>query len=431
MLIIGICSAETYDLDQVIRTGLENVLDYKLELLNSKYSEQQMTQSIIDLFPSLSASYSYDFSGEKSFFDMPRKTTSMTTESVDSVWVSRRSGTIDAASFGYSISKSISLNDQAIFGYLTSKNDLKQSKISEVQKKKDVVYTILSKYLNVVEGQNALRIRQENLNLEEKVFQETKMLFETDRKTSLDLKQAEISLINAKISLTDQFNSYRKLREDLLHYVGLPVDSVYFSDPQVEIKTSAPEYNLSNSMKISELELKNRKLTTLQNSLSIIPSLSLSYHFSESEDYEQINDFLGLNMKDGGFSVGLSLSYNFTDSYRDITNNIYTKNILKHAEKQFKYDREQERIEYEQLLKDWKNLKHTYELSTERLKLAEENFNMSQEKYNLGMLSMIDLDNAKITLLNAKLSHNSTYYSLIKKYEELNLHVSGLLLGKY
>lgn len=82
-------------------------------------------------------------------------------------------------------------------------------------------------------------------------------------------------------------------------------------------------------------------------------------------------------------------------------------------------------------MEDWQNLKNTYELSTDRLKLAEENFNMSQEKYNLGMLSMIDLDNAKITLLNARLSHNSTYFSLIQKYEELNLHVSGLLLGKY
>ena len=412
VLIVGICSAETYDLDQVIRIGLDNVLDYKLELINSKYSKQQMTQSVIDLFPSVSASYNYSFGDEKKFFGMPGETG-------------------DAASLGYSVSKSFSLNDQSIFGYLTSKNDLKQSKISETLKKKDVVYSILSRYLNVVESQNALKIREENLKLEEKVFQETKILFDTDRKTSLDLKQAEISLINAKISLTEQFNSYRKLREDLLHYVGLPVDSVYFSDPQVEIKNTAPEYNESINMKISELELKNRKLNTLQNSLSIVPSISLSYNYNENAAYENVNDFLGLNLKDGEFSVGFGISYNFTDSYRDITNNIYTKNTLKHAEKQFEYDREQERIEYDQLLKDWQNLKHTYDLSTERLKLAEDNFKMSQEKYNLGMLSMIDLDNAKITLLDAKLSHNSTYFSLVQKYEELNLHVSGLILGKY
>lgn len=322
VLIIGICTAETYDLDQIIRIGLDNVLDYKLELLNSKYSEQQMTQSVIDLFPSVSASYSYAYSGRESFFDLPRNTVKDNTMDV-----------IDDARLSYSISKTFSLNDQSIFGYMTSKNDLKQSKISETQKKKDVVYSILSKYLTVVEGQNALKIRQENLKLEQKVFQETKMLFDTDRKTSLDLKQAEISLINAKISLNEQVNSYRKQREDLLHYIGLPVDSVYFSDPEVEIKTSAPDYTESNNMKMSELQLKNRKLTTLQNSLSIIPSLSLSYNFSESADYEQINDFMGLNIKDGGFSIGLSLSYNFTDSYKDITNNIYTKNTLKHAEK--------------------------------------------------------------------------------------------------
>ena len=395
--------AEEYNLEDLVNIGLEKSVDMQAANISYENSASATRMSWFDLLPSLSASVS-------------------TTKSLipKSDWVKNS---------GISLNKSLISGNPEYLSIKKSLINLQKSKLSRQNNRKKIVYNIVSKYLAVLEARRKLEIKKQNLVLQEKIFKQIKIQYESGEKSLLDLKQSKLTLLNNRISLKEAENTLSEVRADLFSYLNLEDKNYPLREVALEIDSTEVEFQENLELKMQRKDLAKEKISLLQQKLNFFPTISLQYDYGYTKGFSAgLTEF---DKYDKSESISLNASYSIfnladtREAYRQAKRNYRLSEIyLAEKEKNLK-------LQITNLDKDISTLRQTYKLYKERKNLAEENLQMAQSQYKLGIISLLDLEKSKLDFQNAQLSFTEQHYNLLRKQEERNNLLSKKILKRW
>lgn len=403
LLIATLAAAETFTIHKVIGIGLDNSYDIINQTYSMKRTKQSLYSSILDLLPNVNYSIS--------------QTETNTTTS--------KSGNI-------SISETIYSDDYRYFNITNGLSSLRKSKIDLEITRRNLIYNIISSYLNVLKKEKLYDVSKMALKIAKMNFEETKTLRSYGKVAELDMRQAEIDLSRAQIDSLSSFYDFENSKRDLCFLLNLEYDKSFsFSEVDYEIKDGEEmTFEESNNLTIKSYKerVKQSKNDYIKNWLEFIPTLSFSV--SKNLDWEKggIFDF---DAKSSPMQYTLALSYPLLNPLTNLPSNKSSHYSLKQSQLLYEYKRREERQDFEQALTNFTQLKQSYELSKKQEKLSEMHFNLVNEKYRLGQADLTELENARQERFQSMSDRISQYYNLILAQESLHLIMNKKLLNTY
>lgn len=396
-------SAETkYDLYDLIELGLKQSIPHQTGILQNKNVYSSLLSSYLDFLPSATVSTSRHYSD------------------------------IDSKSAGFVLSKTVSLNEPTYFNWRRANIDWLNAQLDHQENRKTTAFEIFSLYIRVLENQKRMKIQEKNLQIQEKIYQQIELLYNQQQRALIDLKSSEIALINAQISLENADIQYQQARENLFLYLNVEDLGYSFQEPAIEITEDDFQYTKPIDLLQSENNLKRSSISLLQTRLDFLPSLSLSYSYNYRYTGDVDDDRLfDLDLYDDSYTISLTASYslfNFIEHRQVYHRN---KRNLRIQKMNYDYLTNTKEKRFEQLTREWENEKRIYDLAERRYEIAEETLQMAQERFNLGLLSLLELDQATGDYLQAEIDLSSRYYQLLIKQEEINLFLARKILDRW
>lgn len=256
-------------------------------------------------------------------------------------------------------------------------------------------------YFNAVATRELVRVELDRLSRQEDQLRFVEQQLELGRATRSDLLRSQVDLNNAKVALLNAENSAQNARYALAEAVGLMVPL----EPETTEMDAAPfTWDMGELMAmgmagapglVSARAQAEADLTAVASAKSAyLPSLRFNggWAWSNSEFPPQ----------NRSWSLSLSGSY-------PLFNGFSRENQLYTAKARADISRSAERAEELQLRKDIDGAYGTTMaaqasrgLAEQTVELSREDLRVSQERYRLGLATILDLQSAQITLLQAE-----------------------------
>ena len=403
LLSFTFCLADNYSLEQLIAIALQNSYESQAAASALKDATGNVRSSYYNLLPSASASLNSD----RDFDLNPQE------------W---------SNSALIALTKSFSLNDPDLYNIITTKYQHQNAKLSFQNSTKSIAFSVFTKYLDVLENQTVLTIQQKNLELQEKIHQQTTILYENGKKSLLDLRQSEIYLIDYSIAVKDAEINLSKSRNLLFNYLNIPDNGSELESPELSNSLVPGEYSQNIAIQQKLNNIKTRKINLIQQKLDFLPDLALSYTLYQNND-TSFYDSEKFDRPTNTFT--LSASWNIFNLLHKNETYSYLKRDLKLLQLELDIYQKELKNNLTVINQELQNLLLTSDMYQQKLDLARLNLDMAQQQYQLGTIGLIDLDKNRLDLQNAQLSYNSRYYDLIRKNQELNLLLSRQILAKW
>ncbi|HNZ88705.1 MAG TPA: TolC family protein [Candidatus Cloacimonas acidaminovorans] len=406
MLLPLLLAAQSYTLEELITYGLENSFSVQKSALSYQSSKSTLNTSKWNLLPDASVS-----GGIKKDFDPAVNTDDVT------------------SSAGLSIGKTISLNDAAYFNYLYASLDTKTANMKLEQTRRAYAYEVFSAYLKVLSSQKQRSSLEENLQIQIRVWEQSKILLQLGKTTPFEVKQNEIAVLNSNISLMKLDNTIANARKELFALVQMQDEDYPLTELELNIQKEIPAFNTEKNADLNILnqELKRLNLQLKQNKLDDFPRLNLAYNFDRSVSGADF-DFDRYNTNHG---ISLTLSYPLFNIGENAESRTRTKISRQLSQVAIEEKKDQLQRDYDSALRELQYLKRMNELYSEQLAQSREQITQAEERYRLGLIELLELDKTRTNYIETDISYNTNLYSIIAKQEEINYLLSEPVLGKW
>ena len=406
MLLPLLLAAQSYTLEELITYGLENSFSVQKSALSYQSAKSTLNTSKWNLLPDASVS-----GGIKKDFDPAVNTDDVT------------------SSAGLSIGKTISLNDAAYFNYLYASLDTKTANMKLEQTRRAYAYEVFSAYLKVLSSQKQRSSLEENLQIQIRVWEQSKILLQLGKTTPFEVKQNEIAVLNSNISLMKLDNTIANARKELFALVQMQDESYPLTELELNIRKEIPEFRTDKNIDINILnqELNRLNLQLKQNKLDDFPRFNLAYNLDRSVSGADF-DFDRYNTNHG---ISLTLSYPLFNIFENSESRTRTKISRQLSQVTMEEKKDQLQRDYDSALRELQYLKRMNELYSEQLAQSREQITQAEERYRLGLIELLELDKTRTNFIETDISYNNNLYSIIAKQEEINYLLSEPLLGKW
>ncbi|MBN2017942.1 MAG: TolC family protein [Candidatus Cloacimonetes bacterium] len=403
LVFAGTAFAESFTIDKVIQIGLENSYDITNQTYSMKKSKQSLYSSVLDILPNANYSISQ----------------------TEAAGTTTKSGSIN-------ISETIYSDDYRYFSITNGLSSLKKSKIDLEITRKNLIYNIISSYLNVLLQEKLFDVSKMALKIAQMNYDETKTLRDYGKVSEIDMRQAEIDLSRAQIdSLKNNYN-FENSKMDLCFMISVDYkDSYTFDDIDYEIMQDQKySLDIDNNLSVNSYKesLKQSKMNYIQNWLEFIPTLSFSVN--KSLDWEK-GGLFDFNSKSSPIQYTIALSYPLLNPLTNLPSNKTSHYSYKQAKLLYEHTKKQEQQDFLQAVKYYNQLQQSYELAQKQEALSEMHFNLVNEKYRLGQADLTELENARQERFQSMSNRISQYYLLIMAQENIHLINNDKLLNRY
>lgn len=409
-------------LDEAIKIALQNNSGLISQENELSRSESSLDAAYGNFLPDLGAYGSWDWSKTKS--DLR---------------------TTDTRSYSVGASSNIVLFDGlSNFANLSrSQNSVDAVKLLIEQKKQEVVFQTINLYYSVVESDQLLKVREEDVKQQQKNLETIEERNRLGSVTMADVYQQQVQLGNAEFELIRAKNTLETAKSNLLFYLGLDVlQNFTYSNTFTERELSVLEtdinndYNRLNELVTSALENRKDYLAQKLTLDSYYDNLTIakSGHFPRltgSLGYGTGADIPSNLFKTNTYSAGLTLSIPIFSGFQ-------TQNAIQSAEVDaMNYElqlKDSERLVKQDLQKSFLDLEAAKKgllVTGKNIKAAEENLKIEQEKYNLGAGKLLDVLIANTTFQNAKTNYINAQFYYIRLSDELKYNLGVLDYSQY
>jgi outer membrane protein len=386
VIITGILTAKDYTLDDLIEAGLNNSFAMRQKSIMLRNAGLSYQNAAWDLLPSVDVNYGRT--------------------NRDETYTSSASAVA---------SKTLTLNEPTYFSFRQAHFDKSIAKLDWQQAKKEMVFSIFTTWLDLAQLQKEVTIQQENLAILRRIKQQSELQMQLGQRTSYDVNQTEINVINAELAIADLNNQMTKLRADLFNKVKLEDDGSPLAFAEA-VPNKSPDYEQSNDepFLLTQFKYETRKswYSKLQQKIGLFPSVTFSASYGE-------------------YSPSLGVRWSLWDPFTKANNYARVSNSYKLTQWQYDEEKSALRLDKDNLKREWTFLSETLALNNRKASQAADNLRIAQERYNLGSLSLIELEQARVASLEAELAVNKLTFQLQKKIQEWNLLNSLLILDKY
>jgi len=403
--------SQSYNIDQIINTGLDNSLSLKQSELGKRIAESQLTQSYLNVLPEVTAFY--------------QRTDYLFEESKPQGSVANQTNAI-----GLEVEKTIKFNNQDYFSLRFAQFDKNTAVLSYENQKKSLALNIFSAYIAVLDAQKQLETQKQNQLIQENILKQTKALFGQKKNTEFDVTQNEITLLNVKITIQKLNNEIKIKRAQLFNLInsedlGYDLQDIS-TNPEFNIPT--PDFSHNLELLILKRDSDRYNISINQSFLNYMPDLSLRYNYSFSGHSP---DFTFNKQENKNQTISINASYslwNFlktNQSHSQVKMNKQNKELsaeLKLQSLQTQFKQYKEDFEY------YTQLDGLYKLKKENTAL---NLSIAENRYELGMIDPLELDKARYENFEAISSYDSNKYRIIELREKINFLLAEKILNKY
>jgi len=324
-----------------------------------------------------------------------------------------------------------------------SKNSVEAIKLAIEQKKQEVVFQTINLYYTIVEADQLLKVREEDVKQQQKNLETIEERNRLGSVTKADVYQQQVQSGNAELQVIQQKNILETAKSNLLFYLGLDVLKDYkYSDVLTQKELGIldtdinTDYNQLNELVKKALE--NRKdylaqkltLDSYYDNLTMAQSGHLP-RLTGNLGYGTSANIPGDLFDAHTYSAGLTLSIPIFSGFQ-------TQSAIQIAEVDaMNYElqvKDSERLIKQNIQKSFLDLEAAKKglLVTEKnVKAAEENLKIEQEKYNLGAGKLLDVLIANTTYQNAKTNYINAQFYYIRLSEELKYNLGVLDYTQY
>lgn len=324
-----------------------------------------------------------------------------------------------------------------------SQNNLESAKLVLERFKQEIVFRTISLYYSVVEIEQLLNVRNEDVKQQQKTLETIEERNRLGAVTLADVYQQQVQLGNAELEVIRAQNNLEIAKSNLLYYLGLDVlEAIEFakdlsSEEKLSIKTDIE----SDYQKMSDLvsQAMNYRKDYMSKQLDLesaydgitiarsghLPRLSASANFGSSA-----NSFDNL-FDSKRYSAGLTLSIPIFSGFR-VSNQVQFAEVratnaeleLSDLERKIKQDIQQSMLDLQAITK-------ALIVSEKNVKAAEENLKIEREKYSLGAGKLLDVLIANTFYTNAQTNFINTQFNYIRLSEQLKYNIGILDHTKY
>lgn len=406
LLLPVLLTASEYTLDQLVDHGLEHGFQIRRQELSSSNAKSSLNSAKWSLLPNADLSLGIN-------------------QDLDPV--SPRSGLSSSA--GIEINKTVSLNDPAYFNYRHALLDMDVANLELQKSYSSYAYQVVLAYLDALSASKRKNALEENLAIQTRVFEQSRVLLQLGKTTPFEVKQNEIAVMNSRISIIQLENTIQNARSKLFSLAQMQDMGYPLADLDVDIRQAVPAYSTENMLDIKLLEksLNKNELQLSQNKLETLPRLNVSYGFSRRVSGDDF-DFDRYNTV---HSVGVNLSYSIWNFLTNKEGSTRMKISRQTTLLSIEDSRDQSRRAYETATKELEYLIRLDELYSEKLEQSTQQIRIAEERYRLGMIQLLELDKTRTEYIDADIQYNSNRYQIIQKHEDINHMLSNKILGKW
>jgi outer membrane protein TolC len=415
----GVDADEYYELEDLIEHGLTNSFEMQKDAYQEQNIGSQLRSSYLELLPSMNILYS----------DSKTHSRYGTFDNDDDIkMLTQTTGWSPSTSM--SLSKSISFNDPTYYNIRHAHLDKESFDYTQVDRIKTVAFNIVSQFVSILEMQKRVEILQQNYQLQQNIYQQIEIQYNSGEKSLLELQQSEITMLDNEISLLEAENRLVVLRKDLFNYLNLDDEGLPFQEPEIElVEPEEIEFQENLNLKAMKNDLQKMELSRIRQKWDRYPSLSfgVSYNMDDgvSDELYHFSDY------DRSYTFSLNISYPLFSFFEKREAYHRTNRNLKIQKINFTEQELNLKNNYSNLVDDLQTMHKALDIVSKKLQLAERSYDMAEEQYERGIISLIELDRAKLDLQNAQLAQNNRYWELIRKQEELNLLLSKNILQQW
>ncbi len=406
ILMLPVClAAGEYNLEKLIEHGLQNSFAVQKNELSAKSAVSNLNSAKWNLLPEAAVNAGVN-------------------KDLDPV----AGGNDLSSSAGFSLSKTISLNDAAYFAYRYAALDNETAKMQLAANTKDYVYQVFSAYIEALSAQKRLSSLEENLAIQNRVWEQSKVMLQLGKTTPFEVKQNEIAVMNSRISIIQLQNTISTARSNLFALIQMQDEGLPLAEVEVNVDKSLPEYSTDvTSLKLLQQDLKRNNLNRKQDFLEYLPQLSLGYNFSRKVGGADFD----MDTYSTSHGVNLSLSYSLWNHFRN--GESATRNKINMQMSQIAYDEKADQLKrsYDSQKQELEYLLRLDELYSEKLAQSSEQIKQAEERYRLGLIELLELDKTRTDYIDADIAYYANRYQIVQKQEAINKLLSKQILGKW
>lgn len=415
--------------------SLQECVDYALEnnitVLQSENSilsgEHDIKAAKGQFLPSLSASASHNIG--------------IGTERIDigqtQVVVDRTS---NSTNFGVSLNQTIFNGFRLTNLYKQSQLNLEASKLELARIKDDIALNVANAYLNVLFNIENLDIAEAQYEFSKKQLERVSELVDAGVQPQVNVYDAEATLSrdlqNVTVAQNNHELSLLSLSQMLqLPFEGFQIEVISLDSPSVELmyQDARPIINYAlenrNEIKVAQKNIEVSELNTEISKSGYLPSVTFGYGFgsnafftntnlTDAEDpfFTQLNDQKGHNFR-------LNVSIPIFSQFQNKTNVAKAKIQEETAKLNLKQEKLNLETNIQRAFTDAKAALRAYEAAKASLESQELAFKNSQDRYDIGAMNAFDLEQARLSLVNAESSLINAKYDFIFKTKVLDFYL--------
>ena len=417
-------SARTLSLEDARKAALEKSYGYAIAEKNVDFTGLSVKSAFSNFLPtaSLTASYMiYTPEVEMSSFKLTPPAT------LETVTMTQN----DRTSFGLRITQPVFTGGRIWYGYQISKDSEKISRNTLNSEMKKLMAETEAHYLSVLEAEEMYRIAKESLELSKRSEESAKTRFDSGLLSRADMLKSSSLRANSEVSLSGAEKLLELSRINFTRITGIKD----FTLEPIDQESSRDFLKMISSFKYSDLNEKTEILIqTAENKSSDLLNLKLSEKISEKQ----------LSVSRGSFLPSVSLSYttewaktNIADEFKNSGNIMLSASVPVLPVYDNYVNLEKSRIElkrsklaYMQIRENISTLISThlfnmvsgakqFKSAKIAVELAQETYYSLEERYNSGLSTEDELNNARISLDQARYNRTSIFYSILKSRSEL------------
>lgn len=289
------------------------------------------------------------------------------------------------------------------------------------QSKVDVVENVSKAYYGALVAKQRLELLKNNKSLLEKLYSDTKIMYEVGVVDKVSLQRISVSKNNLEVEIS-KLESFVEISYALLKFqMGMSLSDPLIIEDDLESvvgdlkannevsgsPSARPDYQqLQVQMKLMELDLKNEKVNAYPK-LGAFGTLGANIGSFDFGGVFKFNDWQNYSM------VGLQLDVPIFSSMRRkhrITQSKITIEKLENNLSMLEQSIEVETLQHKMTLKN--NLK-SIQIQDENMDLAKEVYNTTKLKYDEGMASNYEVVDAETSLKEAQTNYYAALYDAI------------------
>jgi len=418
-------------LEEAIQIALENNYQLKQAENFKGLANTQVRSAQADFLPNLNASFSGNRNVGRSFIQDIGEVVDITT---------------------YGLSGSINTNVTVFNGFSNIANlrraeaDLASEELQLVRLRENIMFETASRYLQVVLNEELLKISQATLEASESQLEQVSAQVEVGARPTVDLYNQESVVANDELSVIQRENALEVSKAQLIRIMQderitevvtsmpsseelslMPVDLNLNELIQAALETRsdlrAQEYNI-------ESNIQNHRIARAQFLPSITAGAGISGRYSDQfNDFETgetipfTEQFFDQNItRNIGFNVQIPIFTRWNTQTQ--VQNAHVQ--LRNSQLQLDNIRFQISEEVRQAYNDYISISKELESTEKALIAAERAFETEQQRYEVGSSTLIELNLANATYIQAQSNRIQAIYNFVFQEKLLDYFIGQL-----